>query len=117
SKQQQAETLSAQAKRRESEIHAARADLAITKTHASSYLELLRTRDWRSNFQQNLFRDMDAKVSAADAAREVFKAERDQIAARLAAQEATISAHSATIEQLQRAAAAQAGSVAENTHG
>jgi chromosome segregation ATPase len=115
SKQQQAETLSAQAKRRESEIHAARADLAITKTHASSYLELLRTRDWRSNFQQNLFRDMDAKVSAADATREVFKAERDQIAARLAAQEATISAHSATIEQLQSAAAAQAGSVAEHT--
>jgi chromosome segregation ATPase len=115
SKQQQAETLSAQAKRRESEIHAARADLAITKTHASSYLELLRTRDWRSNFQQNLFRDMDAKVGAADAAREVFKAERDQIAARLAAQEATISAHSATIEQLQSAAAAQAGSVAEHT--
>jgi chromosome segregation ATPase len=115
SKQQQAEALSAQAKRRESEMHAARADLAIAKTHASSYLELLRTRDWRSNFHQNLFRDMDAKVGAADAAREVSKAERDQIAARLAAQEATISAHSATIEQLRSAAAAQAGSVAEHT--
>jgi chromosome segregation ATPase len=115
SKQQQAEALSVQAKRRESEIHAARADLALAKTQASSYLELLRTRDWRSNFHQNLFRDMDAQVGAADAARRVFKAERDQIAARLAAQEATISAHSATIEQLQSAAAAQAGSVAEHT--
>jgi chromosome segregation ATPase len=113
SRQQQADALSAQAKRHESEIHAARADLATTKTHASSYLELLRTRDWRSNFQQNLFRDLDAKAGAADAAREALKAERDQIAARLAAQEATISAHSATIEQLQGAAAAQAGSVAE----
>ena len=115
SKQQQAEALSVQAKRRESEIHAARADLALAKTQASSYLELLRSRDWRSNFHQNLFRDMDAQVGAADAARGVFKAERDQIAARLAAQEATISAHSATIEQLQSAAAAQAGSVAEHT--
>ena len=115
SKQQQAEALSVQAKRRESEIHAARADLALAKTQASSYLELLRTRDWRSNFHQNLFRDMDAQVGAADAARGVFKAERDQIAARLAAQEATISAYSATIEQLQSAAAAQAGSVAEHT--
>jgi chromosome segregation ATPase len=114
-KQQQAEALSAQAKRRESEIHGARTDLAIAKTHASSYLELLRTRDWRSNFHQNLFRDMDAKVGAADAACGVFKAERDQIAARLAAQEATISAHSATIEQMRSAAAAQAGSVAEQT--
>jgi chromosome segregation ATPase len=114
SSQQQVSALSAQAKRDESEIRAARADLAISKTHASSYLELLRTRDWRSNFQQNLFRDLDAKVGAADAAREVFKAERDQIAARVTAYEATISAHSATIEQLQSAAASQAGSVAEH---
>jgi chromosome segregation ATPase len=111
--QQQAGALGAQAKRLESEIHATRAELVLSKTQASSYLELLRTRDWRSNFHQNLFRDMDAKVGAADAARQVLQAERDQVAARLAAQEATISAHSATIEQLQSAAAAQAGSVSE----
>jgi chromosome segregation ATPase len=114
SSQQQASALSAQAKRNESEIRAARADLALSKTHASSYLELLRTRDWRSNFQQNLFRDMDAKVSAADAAREALKSERDQVQARLATYEATISAHSATIEQLQSSTTEQAGSVAEH---
>ncbi len=114
SSQQQVSSLGAQTKRNESEIRAARADLALAKTHAGSYLELLRTRDWRSNFQQNLFRDMDAKLGAADAARDVFKAERDQVVARLAAHEATIAAHSATIEQLQGAAAAQAGSVAEH---
>jgi chromosome segregation ATPase len=114
SSQQQASALSAQAKRNESELRAARADLAVSKTHASAYLELLRTRDWRSNFQQNLFRDLDAKVGAADAAREALKAERDQIQTRLATYEATIAAHSATIEQLQGAAAAQAGSVAEH---
>ncbi len=113
SSQQQASALSAQAKRHESEIRSARADLAVAKTHASSYLELLRTRDWRSNFHQNLFRDMDAKVGAADAAREALKAERDQVAARLTAHEVTIAAQSATIEQLQSSAAAQAGSVAE----
>jgi chromosome segregation ATPase len=113
SKLQQADALGAQVKRHESENRAARADLAITKTQASSYLELLRTRDWRSNFQRNLFLDMDAKVGAADTAREALKAERDQIVVRLTAYEATISAHSATIEQLQSAAAAQAGSVAE----
>jgi chromosome segregation ATPase len=111
--QQQAGAFSAQAKRQESEIHAARAELTLSKTHATSYLELLRTRDWRSNFDQNLLRDMDAKVGAADAARAALEAERAEIAARLAAQEATISAHSATIEHLQSAAAAQAGSVAD----
>ncbi|HEY6621531.1 MAG TPA: FHA domain-containing protein [Steroidobacteraceae bacterium] len=114
SSQQEASALGAQAKRNATEIQAARVDLAAAKTHASSYLELLRTRDWRSNFQQNLFRDMDAKVGAADAAREALKAERDRIADRLAASEATISAHSATIELLQCTAAAQAGSVAEH---
>jgi chromosome segregation ATPase len=113
--QQQAAALSVQAKRNESEIRTARADLTLTKTHASSYLELLRTRDWRNNFQQNLFRDMDAKVAAADTARETLKAERDQIEAQLASYQAKISAQSATIEQLQGAAAAQAGSVADRT--
>jgi chromosome segregation ATPase len=110
---QQTSALGAQAKRQESDIHATRAELALSKTQANSYLELLRTRDWRSNFHQNLFRDMDAQVGAADAGRKVLQTERDQVAARLATQEATISAHSATIEQLQSAAAAQAGSVAE----
>jgi len=109
----QAGTFSTQAKRHETELRAARADLALSKTHASSYLELLRTRDWRSNFHQNLFRDMDAKVGAADAARETLKAERDQAQARLAAYEATNSAHSATIELLQSAAEAQAISVSQ----
>ena len=112
--QAQAAELGTQAKRNESEIRTARADLAVTKTHASSYLELLRTRDWRSNFQQNLFRDMDAKVGAADAARETLKAERDQALARLAESEALLSAHGAKIEQLQSSAAAQAGSIAEH---
>jgi chromosome segregation ATPase len=111
--QQQTSGLGAQAKRQESEIHAARAELAHSKAQASSYLELLRTRDWRSNFHQNLFRDMDAQVGAADAARNALQAERDQVAGRLAAYEATISAHSATIEELRSAAAAQAGSFAD----
>lgn len=111
---QQAAELGAQVKRNEAEIRTARADLALTKTHASSYLELLRTRDWRSNFQQNLFRDMDAKVGAADAACETLKAERDRAQARLAESEALIAVHSAKIEQLQTSAAAQAGSIAEH---
>ncbi len=111
---QQASALGAQLKRGESEIGAVRADLAAAKNQANCYLELLRTRDWRSNFQQNLFRDMDAKVGAADAAREALKSERDRLAAQVADYQATISAQSATIEQLRSSAAAQAGSAAEH---
>jgi chromosome segregation ATPase len=113
SSQYQTDALGAQAKRHESDINAARADLASTKTQARSYFELLRTRDWRSHFHQNLFLDMDGRIGAADAARAALQAERDRIAARLAAHEATIAAHSATIDQLRSAATAQTGSVAE----
>jgi len=111
--QQQADALSTQAKRNESDINAARADLALTKTQASSYLELLRTRDWRSRFNQNLFLDMDARVGAADAARAALQADQERVCRQLLAYEVTIANHTATIEQLQSAAAAQVGSFAD----
>jgi chromosome segregation ATPase len=113
SNQDQVRTLSAQLKRGESEITAVRADLAVSKTQAHSYLELLRTRDWRRGFDQNLFRDMDAKVGAADADAKALNLERDRIQGQLATLEAAVAAHKATIEQLQAAAAAQAGAAAQ----
>jgi chromosome segregation ATPase len=109
SRDERAGTLSAQLKRGESELNAARSDLALSKAQASSYLELLQTRDWRSGFEQNLFREMDAKVGAADAGREALRTERDRIQGQLAGLQATIAAQSATIDQLQSAAAARAG--------
>jgi chromosome segregation ATPase len=113
--QDKASTLSAQLKRGESDLNAARSELALSKTQADSYLELLRTRDWRSGFEQNLFRDMDVRVGAADAEREALTAERDRIQGQLAGLKATIAAHSATIDKLQSAAAAQASAGAKMT--
>ena len=105
--------LGAQVKRSEAEIHEIRAELTLSKAQASSHLELLRSRDWRSGFEQNLFRDMDAKVGAADAARDALMLERDRMRDQLAALEAAAAAHVSTIAQLQSAAAAQAGSSAQ----
>jgi len=113
SSQDQARSLSAQLKRGESDLNAARSELALSKTQADSYLELLRTRDWRSGFEQNLFRDMDARAGAADAEREALTAERDRIRGQLAGLQATIAAHSATIDKLQSAAAAHASAAAQ----
>ena len=113
SSQDQARSLSAQLKRCESDLNAARSELALSKTQADSYLELLRTRDWRSGFDQNLFRDMDARAGAADAEREALTAERDRIRGQLAGLQATIAAHSATIDKLQSAAAAHASAAAQ----
>jgi chromosome segregation ATPase len=113
--QETVRTLSAQLKRGESEMVAVRADLAMSKTQATSYMELLRTRDWRSGFDQNLFRDLDAKVGAADAKHQALAAERDRMQSQLAVQESTIAAHNATIEKLQSAASAQATATAQQT--
>jgi hypothetical protein len=113
--QDQARVALAQLKRGESEVNAARADLALSKTQASTYFELLRTRDWRSGFQQNMYRDMDAKVGAADAGREALTAERDRIQAQVAALEAASAAQKATIDKLRSAAAAQASAAAQQS--
>jgi chromosome segregation ATPase len=108
SSQDQVSTLSSQLKHGESHLNAVRLDLAKSKTQAGSYFELLRTRDWRSGFDQNLFRDMDARVGAADAGREALTNERDRFQGQMAGLEATIAAHRATIDKLQSTAAAQA---------
>ena len=111
--QQQSTSLIAQLKRSEAEMHGIRAELAAAKTQASSQLELLRSRDWRSGFEQNLFRDMDAKIGAADAARDALVLERDRMRDQLVALEAAVAAHAATVQQLQNAAATQASSSAQ----
>jgi len=111
--QQQSTSLIAQLKRSEAEMHGIRAELAVAKTQASSQLELLRSRDWRSGFEQNLFRDMDAKIGAADAARDALVLERDRMRDQLVALETAVVAHAATVEQLQSTAAAQASSSAQ----
>jgi chromosome segregation ATPase len=115
SSQEQANGLRAQIKRGTTEINAARSELTESKAQAESYFELLRTRDWRSGHEQNLFRDLDARVGAADARREALTAERDRIQAQLTGLEATIAAHRATIDKLQSDAAVQANAAAQQS--
>ena len=49
--------------RAESELKANRRELAAAKLQAESYLEILRTREWRGGFNQNLFREWDEKIA------------------------------------------------------
>ena len=85
--------LNAQLRRGESDVSAARSELGAAKIQASSYLELLQTREWRLGFDQNMFRELDAQVGAAHAGHGALESElgllRDQVAnleAQLAAQ-------------------------------
>jgi chromosome segregation ATPase len=105
--------LGAQLKRSEFEISATRSNSALAQSQASSYLEVLRTREWRREFDLNLFREMDARLGAADSGRDVFKAECDQLRGQLADLEAKIAARDATIDTLQGAAAAHAAAFAQ----
>ncbi|HEV7611035.1 MAG TPA: FHA domain-containing protein [Steroidobacteraceae bacterium] len=89
--------LNEQLKRSESEINATRYDLGAAKIQASSYLELLRTREWRSGFDQNLFRELDARVGAADAGHGELESQRDRLQGQVAALEARLSRQSSEL--------------------
>jgi chromosome segregation ATPase len=90
--------LAAQLKRAESEVSGARSELAVSKTQAVSYLELLRTREWRRGFDQNLYRELDAQVGAAHAGHGALESERERLAARVAALEAQSAAQLAAAD-------------------
>jgi chromosome segregation ATPase len=105
--------LAIQLKRSESEANAFKSDLTQAKTQSGSYLELLNSRDWRSGFNQNLFRDVDAQEGAADAGRAALKSQRDQLQGQLSVLEEKLATQNAAIEKLQSAAAAQSVSHAQ----
>jgi chromosome segregation ATPase len=105
--------LQSQCKRHESDIGSTRSDLAVAKSQAASHLELLRSRDWRRGFDLNMFRELDARAGAADSGRETLLSQRDLLQAQVAKFEAQVSAHAATIEQLQGATTLQAAAVAQ----
>ena len=91
----QVAALSEQLKRSESEINAMRDDLGAAKIQAGSYLDLLRTREWRRGFDENLFRDMDAQVGAAHADQGALESERARLQAQVAALETRLATQAA----------------------
>jgi chromosome segregation ATPase len=74
-----AAALTTQLKRGESAIKATRSELGAEKSKTTTFLELLRTRDWRRGFDHNTFREMDAKVSAAYAGQNALEEDRNRL--------------------------------------
>jgi chromosome segregation ATPase len=95
---EEASALAVQLKRSESETNTARSELAAAKTQGSAYLELLRTREWRSGFDQNMFRELDAQVGAAHLGQGALESERDRLATQVAALEAQVAAQASDAE-------------------
>jgi chromosome segregation ATPase len=86
---------SAQLQRGEAELNAVRAELGAAKVQATSYLDLLRTREWRRGFDENLFRDLDAQVGAAHAGQGALESERARLQGEVAALEAKLATQAA----------------------
>jgi chromosome segregation ATPase len=108
--------LAIKVKRSETEVNTIRAELGAARTQAASYLEALRTHEYRRGFEDNLFLEMDAKVGVADAGQNALKAECERLLAEAANQDLKVAAQSATIEKLQTNVAAQTATLAKQAH-
>jgi chromosome segregation ATPase len=97
--------LSARLKVGDQDLTSARRDLGGAQAQAAAYLEQLRTREWRRGFDENLFRELDAKVGAARDDRGVMQSERDLLRQRVADAEATLVLRDEAIAKLKASVA------------
>jgi chromosome segregation ATPase len=103
----------AEFKRSESALEDARRELRSTKSLAGSYLERLRTREFRHGVGQNLYRELNDQVTAATAARDAQVKEHEQVKQQLAEREARLVSQDATIAELNGSIASGASALTE----
>ncbi len=99
-------SLTARIARGESDLAEVRRDLGVSRAQADSHLELLRTRDWRGGFNQNLFREWDDKVDSVRSERGALQGECDRLTHLVASLTAKLTEQEATIVGAQTASAA-----------
>ena len=101
--------------RSESELAMRRRDLSTVGAEAASYLELLRTRDWRGGFNQNLFRECDDKVDAARSRQSAVQAERDRLSQSAAVLTEKLAEQEAAIAKLHAAGTAGTAALSQKS--
>ncbi|HMK86780.1 MAG TPA: FHA domain-containing protein [Steroidobacteraceae bacterium] len=114
--QQSLAELTARLGRADSELADNRRELRLAKTQADSYLETLRSREWRSGFNQNLYREWDAKIDAARTDHGALQAECDRLRQTAGALSRRHSEQEEAIGKLNAAAAADAAMLAKKGH-
>jgi chromosome segregation ATPase len=102
-------------KRGEHELNVTRQELGAVERQAGSYLEVLRTREWRRGFDQNRFLEWDAKMSAASAGHAVLLAECDRLKQTAAALSGKLVEQEEAIANLRSASAVDAAALAKST--
>ena len=101
--------------RSESELAMRRRDLSTVGAEATSYLELLRTRDWRGGFNQNLFRECDDKVDAARSRQSAVQVERDRLSQSAAVLNEKLAEQEAAIAKLHAAGTAGTAALSQKS--
>jgi septal ring factor EnvC (AmiA/AmiB activator) len=94
--------LEAAVQRGDTEAHHARREVTSAQQRAESYLELLRTRDWKRGFHLNLAREWDERAAAANAERSSLAAERDRLKQTAAALSAQVTDQEAMLAKRQQ---------------
>jgi formylglycine-generating enzyme required for sulfatase activity len=107
--------LKARLKRSESQLNSARGELGSVTTQSNSFLERLRTREWRRGFDQNVSLDSGGRADAADAGRGTPRTEPDRLQAPVATLQATLDAQDALVDELGPAANADVERAADAT--
>ena len=111
-----AAALAAQMQHGDAQANAVRSELKAVKSQASSYLEVLRTREFRRGFDHNMFRELDAQVGAANAGQGALALERDRLQSQVAALEAKVATQGQGIDTLQAAASANTATLAQQSN-
>jgi chromosome segregation ATPase len=102
--QQSGAALAATLKAREDELKSTRRELYAEKTQAVSYLEHLRSREWRREFDHNMYLELDARIGAVQDDHGALQLERDQLRQRVTEIESKLAARDEAIAKLQAAA-------------
>jgi formylglycine-generating enzyme len=92
--------LKARLKRSESQLSSARRELGSVMTQSNSFLERLRTREWRRGFDQNIVLESGARVDAADVGRDTLRTERDHLQVQVATLQSTPDAQDAPVDEV-----------------
>jgi pSer/pThr/pTyr-binding forkhead associated (FHA) protein/predicted nucleic acid-binding Zn-ribbon protein len=101
--------------RGESDLAAERRELNSLRAQAASYLEVLRTRDWRGGFDQNLFREWDDQVNAARSGHGELQAECDRLGRSVGLLNAKLADQEAMICKLDAASAADTATLSKKS--
>ena len=105
--------LMARLARGDSELNANRRELAGARSQVESYLEVLRTREWRAGFNTNLFREWDDKITAAQSGRGELQSECDRLRLMAESLNGKLAEQGAALEKLNAARASDAAALAQ----